>query len=133
VFTLANSRTCLVWDYISGRPFRSHSLCCQNFAILVTGISILLKIFCESGRCNIGPNLCCYAARDKNYMPIKGAARSKVWICDLSIFGIVGSNPTREHGYLSLVCGIIKERSLRHSSRKVIPSVARLSMNITSG
>jgi len=31
------------------------------------------------------------------------AARSKGWVCDRSLAGIAGSNPTGEHAYLSLV------------------------------
>jgi hypothetical protein len=34
---------------------------------------------------------------------IPEAARSKAWICGLSLAGIVGTNPTRGHGCLSLV------------------------------
>jgi hypothetical protein len=62
VFILVNRRTCHVWDYISGRPLRSYSLCCQNFAMLPTDIYILLKILCESGMCKIKPKLWYYVA-----------------------------------------------------------------------
>ena len=36
-------------------------------------------------------------------MPIRVAARSKAWNCGRSLAGIVGSNPTREHRYLSVL------------------------------
>jgi hypothetical protein len=37
------------------------------------------------------------------HVPIPVAARSKTWVCGLSLTGIVGSNPARGHEYLSLV------------------------------
>ena len=35
--------------------------------------------------------------------PVPVAARSKVWVCSRSLAGIVGLNPTRGHGCLSVV------------------------------
>jgi len=68
VFTLVNRRTCIVWDYISGRPFRSYSLCCQNFAMRLTDIHILLKILCGSGMYKLSPN--CSVMRPRTYICI---------------------------------------------------------------
>jgi hypothetical protein len=36
-------------------------------------------------------------------LPIAVAARSKAWVCGRSLAGIMGSNPARGHGWLSLV------------------------------
>jgi hypothetical protein len=62
--------------------------------------------------------------------PVPVAARSKTSVCGRSPAEIVGSNPTEEHGCLSVVsvvC-IVRYRSLRradHSSRVVLPTVMR--------
>jgi hypothetical protein len=42
----------------------------------------------------------CHVICDKQ-IPV--AVRSKAWACGSSLTGIVGSNPARGHGYLSLV------------------------------
>ena len=40
--------------------------------------------------------------------PIPLAAQSKVWVCDYSLAGIAGSNPTRDMGVLLLcVLGVV--------------------------
>jgi hypothetical protein len=36
-------------------------------------------------------------------VPIPVAVRSKAWVCGRSLAGIVGSNPAKGHGCLSLV------------------------------
>jgi hypothetical protein len=63
------------------------------------------------------------------------AARSKAWVCDRSLAGIAGSNPTGGHGLLSLVsvvcCQDEVSESEYHSSRGVLPSVVCLSVIVS--
>jgi len=71
----------------------------------------------------------------KSGMPNAAAARSKAWVCGLSLVGIVGSNPagSMDVCLLSVACC---QRSLRrdgHSSREVLPSVVCMSVIVNLG
>jgi len=63
-------------------------------------------------------------------MPVPVAARSKACVCGRSLAGIVGSNPTGGHGYLSVVSVVCCQVEVSlgradHSSRGVLPTVVR--------
>jgi hypothetical protein len=64
--------------------------------------------------------------------PIRVAARSKAWVCGLSLAGISGSNPAGGMDVLSLVSvSCCQVEALQHtnlSSREVLPSVVCLSV-----
>ena len=58
-------------------------------------------------------------------MPILVTARSKTWVCTLSLAAIVGSNPAGGMGVLSFMSGVCCQSSLRradHLCRGVLPS-----------
>jgi len=58
-------------------------------------------------------------------MPIPVSARTKTWVCDRSLTGIAGSNPTGGIGACLLwMSYVIRQRSLRRAdpSSRVVPT-----------
>jgi hypothetical protein len=79
----------------------------------------------------------CFHNQRVTTWPIPVAARSKAWVCDLSLAGVAGSNPAigMDVCLLSVLClvttltrGVRSLRRADHSSRGVLPSVVCLSV-----
>ena len=89
---------------------------------------IILRVVCEAGLIAAARTIC--ESATKRIVPIPVAARSKAWICSLSLAGISGSISAGGMGvWLFWMLSVVRYRSLRrayHSSRGILPSVVCL-------